>query len=381
MSVLEGQEHGAGKRSQLRRDALQSLAVLPVAAAVLAVALSFAFKPVFTGTTVLMPPQQQQSLASSALSSLGALAGLAGAGGVKTQLDQYVALLQSVTVADRMAERFKLAEVYDEELKVDIRKEFWKNLKVMPGRRDGLIKIEVDDHDPQRAQAMALAMVEEFRRITSEIAVTEASQRRKFFEHHLTETRGALAKAQTALQASGVNVSALKAEPKAAAEGYAKIKAEYTSARVRLQALSANLTERAPEVAQAQAMVSVLKQQLDALEGQMSASETAAGSTSDYVSRYREFKYQESLFELFSKQFELARVDESREGGLIQVIDVAQLPERKSRPKRSYFALAGLALGLIVGVARFAVVRRGRARAAAGLPALAWWDWQRPEDA
>ena len=380
MSVLEGQEHGAGKSSQLGRDAVRSLVALPVAAAVLAVALSFAFKPVFTGTTVLMPPQQQQSLASSALSSLGALAGLAGAGGVKTQLDQYVALLQSVTVADRMAERFKLTEVYDEELKVDVRKEFWKNLKVTPGRRDGLIKIEVDDHDPQRAQAMTLAMVDEFRRITSEIAVTEASQRRKFFEHHLSETRGALAKAQSALQASGVNVSALKAEPKAAAEGYAKIKAEYTSARVRLQALSANLTERAPEVAQAQAMVSVLKQQLDALEGQMSASETP-GNTSDYVSRYREFKYQESLFELFSKPFELARVDESREGGLIQVIDVAQVPERKSRPKRSYFALAGLALGLIAGGVRFAVLRRNRARAAAGLPALAWWDWQRPEDA
>lgn len=361
------------------QDVARNLVVVPVAAVLLAVALSFAFKPVFTGATVLMPPQQQQSLAASALSSLGALAGLAGAGGVRTQLDQYVALLQSVTVADRMAERFKLGEVYDEEFKVDIRKEFWKNLKVTPGRRDGLIKIEVDDHDPQRAQAMTLAMVEEFRRITSEIAVTEASQRRKFFEHHLSESRAALAKAQTALQASGVSVSALKAEPKAAAEGYAKVKAEYTTARVRLQALLANLTEHAPEVAQARAMVSVLKQQLDTLEGQLSASELATGG--DYISRYREFKYQESLFELFSKQFELARVDESREGGLIQVVDVAQLPERKSRPKRSYFALAGLALGLIVGGARFAVVRRNRARSAAGLPALPWWNWQRPEDA
>lgn len=376
---MERQGVSAGAAVQLRKDLASNFLALPVAAAALAVALSFAFKPVFTGTTVLMPPQQQQSLAASALSSLGALAGLAGGGGVRTQLDQYVALLQSVTVADRMAERFKLGEIYDEELKVDIRKEFWKNLKVTAGRRDGLIKIEVDDHEPQRAKAMAEAMVGEFRRITSEIAVTEAAQRRKFFEHHLTETRQALAKAQAALQSSGVNAATLKAEPKAAAEGYAKLKAEYTSARVKLQALSANLTERAPEVAQAQAVVAALKQQLDVLEGQMSAAGEPGAGTGDYVSRYRDFKYQESLFELFAKQFELAKVDESREGGLIQVVDVAQLPERKSRPKRSYFALAGLALGLIVGVARFAVVRRNRARAAVGRQPLPWWVWKESE--
>lgn len=319
---------------------------------------TYLIKPTFTSSTVILPPQQQQSMASVSLSSLGALAGLAGgAGGVRSPIDQYVALLQSSTVADRMIERFKLKEVYEEELQVDARKRFWTSLRVTAGRRDGLLTIEVDDHEPERAAAMAKAMVEEFRRITSDIAVTEAQQRRVFFEKHLTETRDRLAKAQLALQAAGFTPGALKAEPKAAAEGYARLKAEATAAQVRLQGLLGSMTAQAPEVQQQQAIVAALKSQLQRAE---SNADAEAGG--DYVGRYREFKYQETLFELFSRQFEVAKVDEGREGGLIQVVDAAQVPERKSKPRRGVAAItASLVSGLLLlffVVARHRLVRQ-----------------------
>ena len=186
-----------------------------LAAGVVAIALSYLVRPTFSSSTVLLPPQQQQSMATSALSSLGALAGLAGGAGVRTQLDQYVSLILSRTIADRMIERFKLHEVYDEPLRVDVRKKFWINAHVGAGRRDGLITIEIDDHDPKRATEMATAMVEEFRRLSSEIAISEAQQRKVFFEKHLTDTRDRLTAAQQALQDSGFTPGALKAEPKA----------------------------------------------------------------------------------------------------------------------------------------------------------------------
>jgi uncharacterized protein involved in exopolysaccharide biosynthesis len=321
-------------------------------AGVLAVGASYLVKPTFTATTVVLPPQQQQSLAASALSSLGALAGLAGAaGGLKSPMDQYVALLQSTTVADRMIDHFKLAEVYDEELRVDTRKEFFKNLRVSAGRRDGLITVEVDDHAPDRAAAMAKAMVDEFRRITSELAITEAQQRKLFFERQLKTAKEKLAASQQALQASGFTPSAIKAEPKAAAESYAKLKAEATTAEVRLQALMGNMTAGTPEVQQQQAALTALKAQLAKIEGSGDV-----GGDADYIGKYREFKYNETLFELFAKQYELARVDESREGGLIQVVDEAQVPEKKSKPKRAYVG-AGTAIGVGLLLCLFVVLR------------------------
>lgn len=314
-------------------------------AGVLALGGTYLVKPTFTSVALILPPQQQQSLAASALSSLGALASLAGGAGIKSPIDQHVALLQSTTIADRVIDRFKLGEVYDEELRSNVRKELGKNLRVSGGKRDGLITIELDDHDPQRAADMATAFVDEFRRLTSELAITEAQQRKVFFEQHLEQTRKRLADAQTALQSSGVSAGALKAEPKAAAEGYAKLKAEYTTAQVRLQALMANFTAAAPEVIQQQSALAALRAQLDKIEARADTETQHA----DYISKYREFKYQETLFELFSRQYELARVDESREGGLVQVVDAPQVPDRKSRPKRAMIAVGvSLATGIVM---------------------------------
>nr|WP_316640612.1 GNVR domain-containing protein [uncultured Roseateles sp.] len=306
---------------------------------------TYLFKPTFTARTLMVPPQQQGSLVASALSSLGSLAGLAGAaGGVKSPLDQYVTLLQSTSIADRIIARFKLAEVYDEQRPSVLRIELAANLRVAAGRRDGLITIEVDDHDPQRSADMANAFVDELRRLTSVLAVTEAQQRKLFFEGQLNQAKTKLAQAQVALQGSGFAPSALKAEPRAAAENYAKLKAELTSAEVRLQTLSSSFSSQSPEVMQLSGTVAALRGQLDKLERTSDASGDA-----DYVGKYREFKYQETLFELFARQYELARVDESREGSLIQVVDVAQVPDHKSKPKRAIAAvvavlLAGLAL-------------------------------------
>lgn len=328
---------------------------------VLALGGSYLVQPTFTTATVILPPQQQASLAASALSALGPLAGLmGGAGGIKNPLEQYVTMLQGTTIADRIIDRFKLADVYDEELRSLVRRELWKNVRVSAGRRDGLITIEVDDHDPQRAADMANAYVEEFRRLTSGLAITEAQQRKVFFENQLQQTKEKLTKAQSALQGSGFTPGALKAEPKAAAESYAKLKAMLTMAEVRLKTALTNLSVSAPEVVQLQATVTALRSELGKLEG---TAEVSGGP--DYVGKYRDYKYHETLFELFAKQYELARIDESREGGLIQVVDIAQVPDKKSRPKRAIVALVATLLSAIALTAFVLLreqVRQGRNR-------------------
>lgn len=338
----------------------------PIAAGALALGVTFLIPPTYTASTTFLPPQQSQSAAASALASLGPLASLAGgAAGGKSSGEQYVALMQSVTVSDRLIEQFKLMEIYDQKFRVDARKELGNNVRIALGKKDGLISVEVDDHSPQRAADIANRYVYELRRVTGTLAVTEAQQRRAFFEQQLKQSRDRLVQTQQALQASGFNLNALKAEPKAAAEGYAKMKAEVTGAEVRLQALRGTLTDNSPEVRQQQIALNAMREQLAKVEA---ATQVSGGP--DYVSRYRDFKYEEALFEVYARQFELARVDESREGALIQVVDPATPPERKSKPKRVYTALAATlvaAVLLIVGVLLRRSPRSGSRRQA--LPA------------
>jgi uncharacterized protein involved in exopolysaccharide biosynthesis len=320
------------------------LVSVPIVVAVVAAAATFLIKPSFTARTSMLPPQQQQSAAAAALGQLGALAGLAGgaAGGIKSPADQYIALMQSTRVADRLIDKHGLMKVYDADYRFEARKELASNSRITAGKKDGLIVIEVDDEDPKRAAAIANDYVEELRTLNNQLALTEAQQRRVFFEAELKQTRDRLTTAQQALEASGFAQGALKAEPKAAAEGYAKLRAELTSAEVRLQTMRRNYADGTPEVAQQSTLVAALRGQVAALERN-----SDLGGGSEYVSKYREFKYQETLFELFARQYELARVDESREGALIQVVDTATPPERKSKPKRATIALAAAALSLL----------------------------------
>lgn len=334
-----------------------------VAAGVIGFGIASLLPKWYTAATVILPPQQQQSSAAAAISQLGALAGLAGGfANVKSPADQYVALMQSATTSDRIIDQFDLQTLYKAEFRQDARRQLKDSVRIGVGKKDGLITIEVDDRDPARAAQMANAYVEQLRQMTTSLAVSEAQQRRVFFEQQLGQAKERLAKAQAALEESGIGQGALKVEPKTAAESYARLRAQATAAEVRLQTLRRMLAENTPEVMQQQAALAALREQVARAEQQ-----GGARGDSDYVDRYREFKYQEALFEIFVKQYELARVDESREGALIQVVDVAKPPERKAGPKRIRYA-AGAAMLVLLATTVYAIflgLRRRRAESPA----------------
>jgi uncharacterized protein involved in exopolysaccharide biosynthesis len=322
------------------------LVLVPTSAGLMAWGGSFLLPNTYLSRTVILPPQQQQSAATAALSQLGALSGLAGAtGGLKSPADQYVALMQSTTIADRIVDQFGLLNAYGVEYRVEARKELADKVRISLGRKDGLVTIEVLDHSPQRAADMANRYVEELRILTGRLALTEAQQRRALFESQLKQARDKLTEAQLALQASGFSQSALRADARASAEGYARLRAEATTAEVRLQALRRNLADGTAEVQQALSVLSTLREQLAKLEG---SNELNGGP--DYVSKFREFKYQETLFDLLARQYEMARLDEAREGALVQVVDEAKPAERKHRPQRSVIALGSSLLALVLAL-------------------------------
>lgn len=317
------------------------LVLVPLLAGVLGAGATYLTDPIFTARTSMLPPRQQSTAVGAALGSLGGLAGLAGAA-TRSPDDQYVAMLASQTIADRLVDQFDLMRVYEVEYRFRARKRLADNTRLVNERKEGVISIEVNDTSPKRAADIANAYVERLRELTGTLALTEAQERRHFFERELNAARKGLARAQAELQVSGISEASLRAEPKAAAEALSSARAELALTEIQLRVAGHTLADTTPEVQQLLAKVSALRDQLRRLEQRQPPDE------SKYVDKYRDFKYQEGLFESLSKQYELARLDEQREGSLIQVIDRATVPEWKSFPKRLNVALATAGVTLFV---------------------------------
>jgi tyrosine-protein kinase Etk/Wzc len=347
---------------QVALENIRLLVLVPLAAGLVALGVSFLIPPTYTARAAFIPPQQQSAGSAGLLAGLGTLGGLAGAAaGFRNQMDQYMSFLKSNSLEDVIIERFKLLERYDSKYTVDARRELEGNVRVGTGK-DGIISVEFDDHDPAFAAEVANAYVEEFRKLLARLAVTEAQQRRMFFDRQLQATKANLVKAESALRAVGVSSTALKSNPTAAVAGVATLKAQVTAQEVKVASMRGFLTESSPELQRALAELAALRAQLHKQEREdTGAADSEAGR--DYVARYREFKYHETLFDLYSRQFELARVDEAREGAVVQVLDVAKAPERKSRPKRALIAVGttvAVGLLLLVFVLLRGVMRSGR---------------------
>jgi uncharacterized protein involved in exopolysaccharide biosynthesis len=325
---------------------LRLLVLGPIAAGLIALGISYQIPPTYTARTVFMPPQQQQGGAALMMQSLGALGGLAGAAaGIKNPTDQFLAFLKSESVADGMVDRFDLVARYHANLRVDARTSLGSKSRFSSGK-DGLITLEVDDTDPVFAADLANGYVSEFRKVLARMAVTEAQQRRAFFEKQLMETSDKLKSAEMALQDSGVGLAALKSSPEATMSRLAVLQGQVTAQEIRLGSMRGYLAESAPEFKQGLADLAAMRAALAKIE-QVSATPSKGGS--EYLGHYRDFKYYQTLFELFSKQFELAKIDEAREGAVIQVLDIARPPERKSKPNKKELAvITALAAGFLL---------------------------------
>lgn len=315
----------------------------PILVGLIALGVSYSFKPNYVATTRIMIPQQQQGAAAAALAQLGALAGMASAAsGIKSPADMYIGLLKSRTVADRMVDRFGMMNIPKVKTREDAR-DILARISVMGVGKDNLISIGVITRIPRLSARIANAYVEELSLLTGRLAVTEAQRRRQFFEKELTKAKENLVKAEIALGGVGVGESVLKFNPAAMGEGLATLTAQVMAKEVQLSSMRGYLTENSPNFRQTQ-------QELAALRAQLRKFEHAkpTGGNAEYISRYREFKYSEVLFEQLAKQYEMAKIDESSEGAVIQVVDVAIPPERKSNtPKAKIAILATLAAGFV----------------------------------
>jgi tyrosine-protein kinase Etk/Wzc len=318
----------------------------------------------YTAVATLLPPQQSSSLGSalsSQLGSLGAMASLAGRDlNLKNPNDMYVAMFGSRTVEDAMIQRFGLMQEYKEKYPSLARKKFESNFAAAGNGKDGLIHISVQDRDPKRAADMANGWIDQFRKLSQILAITEASQRRLFFEQQMEQAKDKLANAEQALKQTQQTTGMIQLDSQARAliESAATLRAQIAAKEVQLQAMHTYATNENSNVVQTQ-------QELDGLRAQLAKLGGSEGSSSadliipkgkvpeaglEYIRKFRDVKYYETVFDILARQFEIAKLDEAREGALVQVVDPAVPPDRKSSPHRSVITIAAVALGFLLGV-------------------------------
>ena len=348
------------------------IAFVTVAGAVLSLVYALLLPSIYTArTTLLAPGSQQQSGSSAALAALGSLGGLAGGLAPKSPDELYVALLKSDTVQRALSERFQLLAHYDVGSYEALRKTLPSYIRVTSDKKSGVISIEVDDKDRQFAADLANAHEVEITKLLGRLAVSEAQLRRAFFEKQLKDTKENLVKAEQGLRAvqekSGVIVLDKQAE--ALITGAALVRAQISEREVQLKVLRTSATEQNPDVMR-------LGSELRALRGELARMESsqagAAGSAVDmpvgripeaaidYVRARRELKLQETLLESMVRQYEIAKLDEAKEGPALQQVDVALPPDYKSKPSRALIVLASTLIAFVLVCAWVVIGRYAR---------------------
>jgi tyrosine-protein kinase Etk/Wzc len=334
--------------------------ILRVAVPIFLVALviSFLLPAQYTSTATIIPPASTGSSSAAALmGQLSALGVGAASGGLKSPGELYVGILKSRSITSALVERFKLLSVYHVNKESEAEGALAKHTDVQIGPKDGILSIAVVDHDPVRARDLAKGYLDALREKTAGLALTESSQRRLFYEDRLAKEKNDLADAEVALKQMQESTGLIAPAGQTASqlEAIAQLQAQIAGRRVSLASLLTNETEQNPDVIRLNTEIADLQNQIAHLQNGGSKSRPGSISTAqvpsldlEYIRAEREVKYHEALFEIISRQYEAARIDEARDTPL-QVLDVPQVPDTKSGPPRRLIAIIGLFLGLLFG--------------------------------
>lgn len=321
----------------------------------------------YTSTALMMPPQKQSS-SSALLGELGGLAALSGGlgGGTASMLglkkpgDLYIGILQSETIEDALIHQFDLMHVYKAKRLSDARKEL-KNKSKIVSEKSSLISISVEDHSPKRAAAIANSYINHLHDLMSHLAITDAAQRRVFFEQEVDQEKNRLADAEEALVRTEQKTGIIQpqGQTQAVIMTIMQLQAQISATEVELTALRSSATNDNPKVITLQSQLAGLRAQLSEFErghpqvgeiaGDVLPTVTSVPTASlEYLRSYRDVRYHQTLFDLLAKQYEMARVDEAREAPLIQVVDPGLVPDKRSWPPRMILTLLAVFLGALL---------------------------------
>lgn len=321
---------------------------MTLGAAIAAAVISLLLPNVYTATARILPPQKEVGGGlSSLLGSAGALAGMAGLGGLGGSGDLYVGILKSRSVEDAVIKQLDLAKIYETKKPEDTRKALEGATKIQLGAKDGIITISADDKDPKRAAQLANTLVEELGRTSVRLNLSKASTERLFLEKRLEIVKNDLKRAEEVLKSFSQTNKTIQvdSQAKASIEGVARLKADLAGKEVQLATLRSYQTDENQEVKSVQSAIVRLRREIGAYSGSSGSGEgvPSVGSVPSlglqYARLLREMKTQEAILGQLTNQYEVAKLSEAKESSSFQVLDTAEAPTKKSKPKRSLIVI------------------------------------------
>lgn len=331
----------------------------------LSTVIAFVIPKQYESTARIMPPESNLNAAMLAAMSgrmlpgnLGALAG--GLLGVRNNSTVFASLLLSGTVTGRIVDRFELQKLYRSRYKQNAVKRLVHLTDVSEDRKTGIITVIVSDTDQRRARDMAQAYLDELNALVSRVNTTSAGRERQFIEQRLISVKSDLDDASRQLSAFSSKNATLdvKEQTRATVEAAAKLEGEAIFARTELSSLERVYGPENIRVRAAKARVTQLDQEVQRATG--SPDDNASRSDAPYpplralpglgvqwADLYRRVKLQETIYELLTQQYELARIEEAKSIPTVSIVDSPSWPEKKSFPPRLLIMCAGTLLCLL----------------------------------
>lgn len=332
---------------------------LSLGAAVVTAIVSLVMAPVFLAETKILSPQTSSSMASQIMSQLGAASALlGGAPAIKSQNELYIELVKSRPVLDGVIERFGLMEVYGTGTMEETRRTLLENIRAKDNIKSGIITVGVEDRDPKRAAGMANALIDELRVLNKGLSISEAAQRRLFFEEQLADARQELSRAEEAMRAFQEKSGAvdIDAQADAVIQGISSLRAQIAAKEVQVRVMRTYSTPRNPDVLRAEEELRGMREQLSRLESKGGGGDVIVptgdipSASTEYLRRMRDLKFSETLYGLLLNQFEAAKLDEARDATLVQVVEKALPPEKRVKPRRTLMVVLAAIAGLFAGI-------------------------------
>jgi uncharacterized protein involved in exopolysaccharide biosynthesis len=372
VSLAENHE-GWVPNTSLLWDRRRTLAKVFLCSLLLSTIIAFTIPKQYESATRMMPPEQQgmgaamlAALAGKAMpggggGALGALAG--GMLGMKDTGALFAELLQSGTIEGALVDRFNLQQVYHNRYRQDALKRLAHRTEITQDRKSGVITIVVTDTDRQRARDMAQAYLDQLDKLLIRVNTSAARREREFIEQRLITVQSDLEKAQVALGdfASKNTTLDVKEQTKAMVEAGAKLQAQLIVARAEADSMGQFYGEGNVRMRAANARVGELERDLKKLGGSASEADQPLDSGELYPSLrqmpilavhwadlYRQVKIKETVYDLLTEQYELARIEEVKSIPSVRVIDPPGWPEKKSFPPRLIIMLAFTSLSVCV---------------------------------
>ena len=321
---------------------------------VISIIVSLLLPKTYVSTASILPPQEENLLNSNRISKLpeaiGALAG--GVMGIKSSADLWIGILKSRTAKDAIIVRFGLKEIYGAETMDDARKALGTRLNIDKSREE-IISITVESNDPEMAAQIANAFVKELDKVNKSVVMTSGKRTRIFIEKRLDEAKVNLAKSEEAIKTFQEKNNAIKLDDQSTTiiEAIGEIQGLLMAREVELETLLSYATPSHPRVEILQAQLDGLGRKLKELEEGKKVNTNSnhkdifipTSKIPDLALRYvrllRDAKVQQGLYEFLTRQYEMARIQEAKDSPTIQVLDVAKVPEKKFKPRRTFIVI------------------------------------------